>query len=113
MIGIYIHVPFCASFCNYCNFYSVKRLAQSALYPRALRKEMEQRLPAFLAEHALPEYTLYLGGGTPSVLGIEGIGQITGAVRELVEQFHAAAGLQAPAAFREVTAEVNPDDITP
>ena len=131
MIGIYIHVPFCASFCNYCNFYSVKRLAQSALYPRALRKEMEQRLPAFLAEHALsagqalsaehalpaghalPEYTLYLGGGTPSVLGIEGIGEITGAVREIIEQFHAAAGLQAPAAFSEVTVEVNPDDITP
>ena len=109
MIGIYIHVPFCASFCNYCNFYSVKRLAQSALYPRALRKEMEQRLPAFLGEHALsaghalPEYTLYLGGGTPSVLGIEGIGEITDAVREIVEQFHAAAGTPAPAAFREVT----------
>src|SRR5574344_422122 len=50
-------------------------------------------------------HTLCLGGGTPSVLGIEGIGEITGSVREIIEQCHATAGTPAPADFREVTAE--------
>lgn len=115
MTGIYIHVPFCASFCNYCNFYSVKRLAQSAFYPDALRAEMERRLPPFVEALTLPatsrsaDYTLYIGGGTPSVLGIERLTDIIRTTIQLVERLHSPVS----ANFREVTVEVNPDDITP
>ena len=68
MAGIYIHIPFCASFCTYCGFYSEVCLGGAAMerYADSLLREMHLRR-GFLAGRG-PIKTVYFGGGTPSLL---------------------------------------------
>jgi len=61
--GLYIHIPFCARKCSYCDFYSVADLSLKNAFSKALAQEMR-----FYAGLAVPIDTLYIGGGTPSVL---------------------------------------------
>jgi oxygen-independent coproporphyrinogen-3 oxidase len=70
---IYVHVPFCLKKCPYCSFYSVK-FDHSLLdkYQQALIKEIH----SFKDKYDLLCKTLYLGGGTPSLLPIEKLGKI-------------------------------------
>lgn len=93
---LYIHVPFCRTKCDYCAFYSVTSAsaAQHEAYLRRLEREF-----ADVAGLAGDLDSVFVGGGTPSVLGPGGLGRLTGLVRQY---FH----LQ-PAA--EVTVEANPD----
>src|SRR6266542_2188325 len=87
-LGVYLQFPFCASKCSFCNFSS--RVAPSSVfdvYCRALQEEVE-RLPASYPEAGialsdretslltLPVDTVYLGGGSPSLLGAERLRQI-------------------------------------
>ena len=65
MAGLYIHIPFCASRCIYCGFYSTTRLDLRQEYVDALCREMEMRP---LTPNGLSISTIYLGGGTPSQL---------------------------------------------
>lgn len=68
MAGLYIHIPFCAKKCTYCNFYSActeKTVVEK--YLQALFKEIEK----WGGSLGRPIETLYIGGGTPSVLGSE------------------------------------------
>lgn len=69
--GLYIHVPFCESKCTYCAFYSVADPTYRKRYVDAVLREAEQRRanPAEPWKEAVFD-TLYLGGGTPSVLEI-------------------------------------------
>jgi oxygen-independent coproporphyrinogen III oxidase len=91
---VYIHVPFCARRCTYCDFsIAVRRTTPVATYIAALARELA-RSPA----PAEPD-TVYLGGGTPSLLGGAGLASLT-----------ALLGLTRPAA--EFTVEANPDDVT-
>lgn len=60
-LGLYIHIPFCRSRCDYCGFYSIGRKPDGR-FLSALLKEMEMRSPAFVGRTC---DTLYLGGGTP------------------------------------------------
>lgn len=86
-LGVYIQVPFCASKCSFCNFSS--RVVPSTVfdaYVRALEREIE-RLPALYEASGiglrvldLPINTVYMGGGTPSLLGIKRLKQIREAV---------------------------------
>ena len=105
---IYVHVPFCRSFCTYCGFYSeicsrrdpqqVQNRIFSA-YTDALLDEIRSRFaerPQGLEGDVVP--SLYFGGGTPSVLPVE-----------MLERIVLALG---PADYEEFTMEVNPDDIT-
>lgn len=97
---VYLHVPFCRSFCTYCDFYSEiacrGRDAQSfELYAQALCAEASRRQDEIAATRDLN--TLYIGGGTPSVLPPVFL-------RRLVE---AVGG----APYTEFTIEVNPEDI--
>ena len=97
---VYLHVPFCRSFCTYCDFYSEiacrGRDEQSfGLYTQALCAEASRRQDEIAATSDLN--TLYIGGGTPSVLPPVFL-------RRLVE---AVGG----APYREFTIEVNPEDI--
>ena len=95
---IYIHVPFCKSFCTYCDFYS--EIAEEGMFSRYTdevceeirrrRKEMDSQL-----------HTLYFGGGTPSLLPL---GDLTRILLTLDE-----VGMGGP--YREFTLEVNPEDI--
>ena len=105
---IYIHVPFCRSFCTYCGFYSeiCSRKAPQQVqnrffedYADALCAEIDARradLSAARGSGSAPD-TLYIGGGTPSVLPVEVLARI---VRAL-----------GPATYEEFTVEVNPDDV--
>ena len=88
----YVHVPFCRSFCTYCDFYSETACRGKDIegYLQSLEKEAAQR-PA----QGIP--TLYIGGGTPSVLSPIDLERIVNAVGGAPEG--------------EFTMEVNPEDI--
>ncbi|MGA9476512.1 MAG: radical SAM protein, partial [Desulfobacterales bacterium] len=96
--GLYIHIPFCRKKCRYCDFYSVTDPSLQPGYLKALQQEM--RLAA--ASHpALSFDTLYLGGGTPSALGI-------GAVEKIINAARRAFSFLPDT---EVTVEVNPGTV--
>lgn len=61
--GLYIHIPFCLSKCGYCSFYSIKSLNLVPQYIEALKKELEHYSRIFSSFD-----TVYIGGGTPSLL---------------------------------------------
>ncbi|MBR5529273.1 MAG: radical SAM family heme chaperone HemW [Oscillospiraceae bacterium] len=100
-LGIYIHVPFCRSKCQYCDFYSVTekdtKLHDSYLY--AVMNHIKEAGP--LAPDYLVD-TIYFGGGTPSFFGAEGMAAILAAIRKAFDV--------APNA--EITFEANPDSVT-
>lgn len=96
---LYVHVPFCARRCSYCDFaIAVRSRVPVGEYVDALRRELSLRFAE--AERPVLE-TLYFGGGTPSRLGGDGVARAIAAVRE-----HASL---APGA--ELTIEVNPEDV--
>ncbi len=93
---VYVHVPFCARRCTYCDFaIAVRRRVPVRDYLAALATE------ARLAGDASAARTLYLGGGTPSLLGGAGI-------VELARKLRAPP----PAGLEEFTLEANPDDVS-
>ena len=95
---LYIHVPFCARRCSYCDFsIAVRRVVPEREFAAAIRQELHTRHPLPLVLD-----TVYLGGGTPSRLGIDGVARLMDAVRS-------AATVQLDA---EVTLEANPEDIS-
>lgn len=100
-VGVYVHVPFCERICPYCDFAVVAARtlsrAQEERYVAALLAELAARRAA-LAGRSLA--TLYLGGGTPSLLTPESIAQICAAVRAAF-----------PGEPGEVTLEVNPSSL--
>ncbi len=99
---VYVHVPFCARRCSYCDFsIAVRRSVPVAEYLTALDAELRTRLP----REAVPQPidTLYFGGGTPSHLGPDGVARMLDMLRRWFT-WDAAA---------EVTLEANPDDVTP
>ena len=75
---IYIHFPFCKSFCTYCDFYSVREKDRIAQYTQSLLREISLR-KAFLCRCFEPA-TLYVGGGTPSLWPVEQLGEAVAAV---------------------------------
>mgnify|MGYP005842909421 FL=1 len=98
--GLYVHVPFCRSKCTYCDFYSITRPAAMAAWLTALAAEIALVQGQ---DWSQPFDTLYLGGGTPSLLPAE----VVSAVFDLLRQ---SFPLTADA---EITLEANPDDVTP
>ena len=98
MAGIYVHIPFCRQKCHYCNFFSVATTRWKVPFIEALLKEMELRR-TYLGGETVK--TIYLGGGTPSLLHISDIALI---IEHLTRQFNID-----PQA--EITLEANPDDI--
>ena len=105
---IYVHVPFCRSFCTYCDFYSEVaarcRKAEDALRQEELFEEFVQALCAEAVSRAGEisdeANTLYIGGGTPSVLPLS-------ALKTLFCTLKGFCGGN----FEEFTVEVNPEDI--
>ncbi len=94
MPGLYVHIPFCASRCIYCGFYSTTSLEQRQRYVDALCQEMDMRRTPHVE-------TIYLGGGTPSQL-------TSHQLRQLMDHIITVYGHDA----HEVTIECNPDDVT-
>ncbi len=84
MSGVYIHIPFCKSKCPYCDFYSYRcKTDEMKLYVEALLQEINtlSRADEFVKEPFIAD-TLYLGGGTPSVLPGEELYRVITAAKE-------------------------------
>lgn len=95
---IYIHVPFCKSFCIYCDFYSeIVTEGMTEAYTREICDEIKRRS----REMDDNPKTLYFGGGTPSVLPLSCLTRILLALEEV--------GHGGP--YQEFTMEVNPEDL--
>ena len=107
--GVYVHVPFCAARCGYCDFntYTPSELAGSgaspAGYQDALRIELELAAARLQEASPGPAETVFVGGGTPSLLGGAGLRRVLDAVR-------ATVGIADGA---EVTTEANPESTSP
>ena len=98
-LGIYVHIPFCRSKCDYCDFYSLAgQEREMDRYQKALLAHMRETAP--LAQ-GIPVDTIYFGGGTPSFYGAKRI-------RELLTHLHKLFQVEKDA---EITVECNPDSV--
>ena len=102
-LGIYVHIPFCRSKCQYCDFYSLPRTERTPelmdRYVRALEKHIQEggaRATKYVVD------TVYFGGGTPSYFGAERLHRVFAALNK---RFNIAKSA-------EVTLEANPESIT-
>ncbi len=94
---MYIHIPFCKSKCPYCDFYSIASTTLVSRFIESLKREM------LLYKESFSTFdTLYLGGGTPSLLDK---GVITGIIDSVKTHFQITKGA-------EITIETNPGDMT-
>ncbi len=101
MAGVYVHIPFCASRCSYCDFYSTLLMSEvGERYVEAVVAEARLRRSELRGE---PVRTLYLGGGTPSQLPVALLSRMV----EGLQQFLPLTSVD------EFTIEANPDDVTP
>lgn len=100
MSGLYIHIPFCAKRCLYCDFFSNTEMKYKEPYINAVISELELR-KAYAG--AAPIETIYFGGGTPSQLQAKDFDLIFNAIYRLFDMSQCT----------EITLEANPDDMTP
>lgn len=97
--GLYIHIPFCRVVCGYCDFPKLAGAMEFApAYVEALIREM-----GYYSDEMREVRTVYLGGGTPSALGIPLLNRL----------FDALEAQMDPKQWEEVTLEANPGDIDP
>ncbi|GEO06605.1 coproporphyrinogen III oxidase [Adhaeribacter aerolatus] len=99
MAGIYIHIPFCKQACHYCDFHFSTSLRHKSSVVNAICQEIA------LQQHYFGNQiinTVYLGGGTPSLLSSEELTQLS-------EALHRSFNITPDA---EITLEANPDDLT-
>ena len=96
--GLYIHIPFCKQKCNYCDFASFAgRESLIPAYLNALEKEAEK-------SPVKNFQTLYIGGGTPSILSVEQLEELV----RIIETYFGKISR-----FAESTFEANPESVTP
>ncbi|CCX77541.1 MAG TPA: radical SAM family heme chaperone HemW [Parabacteroides johnsonii] len=100
MAGLYIHIPFCAKRCLYCDFFSNTDMKFKEPYVSAVIREMQLRQEYIGGE---PLDTIYFGGGTPSQLQQADFERI----------FKTIDCLFNISSCKEITLEANPDDMTP
>jgi oxygen-independent coproporphyrinogen-3 oxidase len=94
--GLYVHTPFCVQKCVYCDFYSITDTSLIDPFTEAIEREMALRRQSHLKFD-----TLYMGGGTPSILKAQTIGRILEAAGRSFEILDQA----------EITLEVNPGTV--
>ncbi|MEX2574965.1 MAG: radical SAM family heme chaperone HemW [Balneolaceae bacterium] len=99
MSGIYIHIPFCRQACSYCDFYFVTRQEMRGEFVSRLCDEIDRYGETAFADE--PVETVYIGGGTPSLLSAS---EISAIFSHLEKNFSLRT--------KEVTMELNPDDVT-
>lgn len=98
--GLYVHIPFCRKKCLYCDFYSGARwMKDSGRYVLALLNELLTRKPEWPDVYR----TIYIGGGTPSLLSNEEFERLTKGIFDILGE---------RAQIEEFTIEVNPEDVT-
>lgn len=98
MAGLYVHIPFCLQKCPYCDFYSITDLKRVPAFLKALKKEM-----SLVHELSFQFDSLYIGGGTPSVLKTRDIDDIIKTADQYFKILPAC----------ELTIEINPGTIKP
>lgn len=98
MAGIYLHIPFCTQRCTYCDFYFVTTQKTHTSFVQALCAEIEYYALDYGDE---PIDTIYFGGGTPSLLRPDEIYRILHTIHTHYDTNN----------VREVTLEINPDDV--
>jgi oxygen-independent coproporphyrinogen-3 oxidase len=98
MAGIYIHVPFCRRKCHYCNFFSISSLKYKQHFLDALHEEIWLQR-TYLADQEI--HSVYVGGGTPSLMDPSEISKILEEIRKYYILSEDA----------EITLEANPDDM--
>lgn len=114
MAGIYIHIPYCRQKCSYCNFYSVVSRKSVPDMVQAICREIQIRSIGEVNSAVVAEIdklvsikhqvdTIYLGGGTPSLLDISLLMKLFETIYHYYEVSEEA----------QITLEANPDDITP
>ena len=95
--GLYLHIPFCRSKCRYCDFYSVASSAAIPAWLEAVKSEV------LLYQEQFPDFdSLYLGGGTPTILGERELAALMACLRK-----HFTFSPDS-----EITIEANPDDLS-
>jgi len=99
MSHLYIHIPFCKTRCVYCDFYSQTSLSYKDEYIQAVIRELELRKD-YLEDDAIK--TIYIGGGTPSLLHPRDFELIFNAINRLYDT----------SSCTEITLEANPEDMT-
>ncbi len=98
-LGIYIHIPFCRSKCDYCDFYSLAgREDKMDSYQRALLAHLGETAPA---ARGFAVDTIYFGGGTPSFYGEKRLRELLAAIKRQFSVMKDA----------EITLEANPDSV--
>ena len=98
-LGLYVHIPFCRSKCDYCDFYSLAgREDRMDAYQKALLAHIRETAP--LAQ-GIPVDTIYFGGGTPSWYGARRIQEL---LKTVAKRFDLAKDA-------EITVECNPDSV--
>ena len=97
-VSLYIHIPFCKSKCHYCDFFSISKAAK--LIPEYI-DALAQEIKIYSEKYNFKIKTIYIGGGTPSILNPENIKSIILNVREY---FYLKSDL-------EFTIEANPESI--
>ncbi|AEF83897.1 HemN C- region family [Treponema primitia ZAS-2] len=106
--SLYVHVPFCASFCDYCDFYSILTSPDDErlnLYVDVVLEEIRGLIARFKVDR-VP--TVYIGGGTPSVLGASRLDRLLGGIAGILPGIPASAGR---ISATECTLEVNPESV--
>jgi putative oxygen-independent coproporphyrinogen III oxidase len=99
MAGIYVHIPFCEKRCSYCDFFSSISLEQKNIYIQAICKELALQKDYL---DGAPVTSIYMGGGTPSLLSATDLNTIQNQIKALFPCDK----------LLEVTIEANPDDLT-
>ena len=97
LAGLYIHIPFCVNKCPYCDFFSTTDTTLVPAFLDALFTEMQ-----LVRNESLTFDTLFIGGGTPSVLN-------SSSVARIIEEAHRSYSIDAQA---EISIEVNPGTVT-
>ena len=97
MSGIYIHIPFCKQACHYCDFHFSTSLKSKTTLVNYITKEIELRKKEFPNNIN----SLYLGGGTPSLLTNNELSIIFNSLKQVIDI----------SSLKEVTIEVNPEDV--
>jgi oxygen-independent coproporphyrinogen-3 oxidase len=98
MAGIYIHIPFCRKRCHYCDFFKSTDLSAKFRILNAIQKELKDRAPELVSDEI---QTIYLGGGTPSVLQVDELNSLLETIRS---NYQVSSTV-------EITMEANPDDL--
>lgn len=99
MAGIYIHIPFCKKACHYCSFHFSTNVSRMSEMTQCIVKELELR-KTFLENQIIE--TIYIGGGTPSLLPVSELNQI---FEIIVKHYSLSDNI-------EYTIEANPDDLS-